>query len=61
MSGPSSSAPPIRFDDGAAYERYMGVWSRLAGATYNREMSGILGTMADEFQRSAEELDKKRG
>jgi PAS domain S-box-containing protein len=34
---------------------------RLAGATYNREMSGILGTMADEFQRSAEELDKKRG
>ena len=23
---------PIRFDDGAAYERYMGVWSQLAGA-----------------------------
>lgn len=23
--------PAIRFDDGAAYERYMGVWSRLAG------------------------------
>ncbi len=23
--------PPIRFDDGAAYERQMGVWSRLAG------------------------------
>jgi len=25
---------PIRFDDGAAYERYMGVWSRLAGEQF---------------------------
>jgi SAM-dependent methyltransferase len=25
---------PIRFDDGAAYERMMGGWSRLAGATF---------------------------
>lgn len=24
----------IRFDDGAAYERYMGVWSRIAGETF---------------------------
>jgi SAM-dependent methyltransferase len=24
----------IRFDDGAAYERYMGQWSRLAGGTF---------------------------
>lgn len=24
----------IRFDDGAAYERYMGLWSRLAGETF---------------------------
>lgn len=24
----------IRFDDGAAYERYMGVWSRLAGEAF---------------------------
>jgi len=24
----------IRFDDGAAYERYMGAWSRLAGDTF---------------------------
>ena len=24
----------IRFNDGAAYERYMGKWSRLAGATF---------------------------
>src|ERR1700692_4513813 len=24
----------IRFDDGAAYERMMGVWSRLAGETF---------------------------
>jgi SAM-dependent methyltransferase len=24
----------IRFDDGAGYERYMGVWSRLAGAAF---------------------------
>jgi PAS domain S-box-containing protein len=33
---------------------------RLADATYNREMSGILGTMADEFQRTAEELAQER-
>ena len=25
---------PIRFDDGASYERYMGVWSQLAGAAF---------------------------
>jgi SAM-dependent methyltransferase len=25
---------PIRFDDGAAYERYMGTWSQLAGAAF---------------------------
>ena len=24
----------IRFDDGASYERLMGVWSRLAGETF---------------------------
>ena len=24
----------IRFDDGAAYDRYMGVWSRLVGASF---------------------------
>ena len=26
--------PLIRFDDGAAYEDYMGQWSRLAGDTF---------------------------
>ena len=26
--------PQIRFDDGAAYERMMGVWSRLAGEIF---------------------------
>src|SRR5215212_7901343 len=25
---------PIRFNDGAAYERYMGTWSQLAGDTF---------------------------
>lgn len=25
---------PIRFDDGASYERYMGAWSQLAGAAF---------------------------
>ena len=28
------SESPIRFDDGAAYERMMGVWSRLAGEVF---------------------------
>jgi ubiquinone/menaquinone biosynthesis C-methylase UbiE len=26
--------PRIRFDDGAAYERFMGAWSRIAGARF---------------------------
>ena len=30
------SAPQIRFDDGAAYEEFMGAWSRLAGAAFLR-------------------------
>lgn len=34
MGGPATSDPRIRFDDGAAYERMMGVWSRLAGETF---------------------------
>ncbi len=28
------TSEPIRFDDGAAYERFMGVWSRAVGATF---------------------------
>ena len=28
------NAPQIRFDDGAAYERMMGVWSRHAGEIF---------------------------
>jgi len=28
------TASQFRFDDGAAYERMMGTWSRLAGATF---------------------------
>jgi trans-aconitate methyltransferase len=31
---PRMATSQIRFDDGAAYERYMGKWSRLAGATF---------------------------
>jgi hypothetical protein len=33
---------------------------RLAGATYNREISQMLGSMADDYQRSAEELSVRR-
>lgn len=28
------TGPTIRFDDGGAYERYMGLWSQLAGDTF---------------------------
>lgn len=27
-------AEPLRFDDGAAYERMMGIWSRIVGTTF---------------------------
>jgi ubiquinone/menaquinone biosynthesis C-methylase UbiE len=30
----SVTTPQISFDDGAAYERYMGAWSQLAGASF---------------------------
>ena len=33
-AAPVAGAQPIRFDDGAAYERYMGVWSQLAGQVF---------------------------
>jgi ubiquinone/menaquinone biosynthesis C-methylase UbiE len=26
--------PQIRFDDGASYERFMGIWSRMAGDVF---------------------------
>jgi PAS domain S-box-containing protein len=34
---------------------------RLAGATYNREMSEMLGNMAGGYERTAAELSKKHG
>jgi SAM-dependent methyltransferase len=34
---------PIRFDDGAAYERYMGKWSQLAGETFLDWLAPKLG------------------
>jgi hypothetical protein len=33
---------------------------RLAEATYNREVSQILGTMAEGYERTAAELSNKR-
>src|SRR6187399_320345 len=30
----SAVTSQIRFDDGAAYEQYMGKWSQIAGATF---------------------------
>jgi len=33
---------------------------RLASATYNREVSEILGSMGEEYQRTAEKLSKRR-
>ena len=30
----STVTDPIRFNDGASYERYMGVWSQLAGGAF---------------------------
>jgi len=34
MGGDTTAAGQIRFDDGAAYERYMGVWSQRAGEAF---------------------------
>ena len=34
MNDPLRDPPPIQFDDGAAYERLMGHWSRLAGEQF---------------------------
>jgi SAM-dependent methyltransferase len=40
---PAGTAPPIRFDDGAAYEEFMGKWSRLAGEEFLRWMAPPAG------------------
>src|SRR5262245_64692410 len=37
------AATQIRFDDGAAYERMMGVWSRLAGEMFIDWLAGPSG------------------
>jgi SAM-dependent methyltransferase len=37
------SQSPIRFDDGAAYERGMGVWSRIAGEVFLDWLAPALG------------------
>ena len=37
------TAPTIRFDDGAAYEEFMGKWSRLAGDTFLRWLDPPVG------------------
>jgi hypothetical protein len=34
---------PIRFDDGAAYERMMGTWSRLAGQAFLDWLAPAIG------------------
>lgn len=34
MNHPAMTDTTIRFDDGAAYERFMGVWSQLAGQAF---------------------------
>ena len=34
---------PIRFDDGAAYEQMMGVWSRLVGHVFLEWLSPARG------------------
>ena len=31
---------PIRFNDGASYERYMGAWSQLAGGAFLEWLEG---------------------
>ena len=33
---------------------------RLAEASFNRELNAMLGTMAEGFERTAEELSKRR-
>lgn len=40
---PHMTDQTIRFDDGAAYERFMGVWSQLAGAAFLDWLAPPLG------------------
>ncbi len=43
LASGSSMTDQIRFDDGAAYERYMGVWSRLAGVSFLGWLAPVSG------------------
>jgi hypothetical protein len=48
------------FDDIGALNAQAERCRRLAGAMYNREVSEILGSMADGFERTAAEISKSR-
>ena len=43
MNEPPKEEPQIRFDDGAAYEGFMGTWSRLAGDDFLRWLAPAAG------------------
>lgn len=56
----SPSAATSVFDqDGNVLRAQAERCRRLAAATYNREMAQSLGALADEYERTAEELKKK--
>ena len=38
-----NTTPTIQFTDGAAYERYMGIWSRMVGAQFLHWLSAVDG------------------
>lgn len=46
-------------DHPAAFKAQAERCRRLAAATYNREMSQSLGALAEEYERTAQELAKK--
>ena len=44
MKSPAmSSNEPIRFNDGAAYERFMGVWSQMVGQNFLNWLGPVAG------------------
>lgn len=60
QSTPDSSEPNKLDDQLESLNDQAERCRRLAGATYDRDVAALLGSMADGYERTAKELSQKR-
>jgi hypothetical protein len=59
-SSPGSTSPKTLDDQLESLNDQAERCRRLAGATYDRDVAAMLGSMADGYERTAKELSQKR-